>query len=89
MWESTVRSDVDISNFTAVRFVGLDVNSTVRIPEADGAISPAAQAILAVAIEPRSQNRSLVSSQDARLPLRQLRRAHPLFHGELLLPEIR
>nr|GMD51640.1 hypothetical protein VITISV_039725 [Ipomoea batatas] len=60
----------------------LDLNSTVRIPEADGAIPPAAQAILAVAIEPHSQNRSLVSSQDVRLPLRQLRRAHPLLHRE-------
>lgn len=43
---------MNIADFTAMRFVGLDVNATVGIPEADGAVLAAAQAIIAIGVEP-------------------------------------
>lgn len=43
---------MDIANFSAVGFVGFDVDATVGIPETDGAVFTAAQAIIAVSVEP-------------------------------------
>lgn len=43
---------MNISDFAAVRFVGLDVQSTVGIPQSYGAVFAATQAILAVGVEP-------------------------------------
>lgn len=51
--DENLRGDVDVADFTAVGFVGFDVNATVGIPQAYGAIFAAAQAILAVRIKPR------------------------------------
>ena len=48
-----VQGDVDIANFTAVGFVSLDVDSTVRIPEAYGTVFAAAETIVSVAVESR------------------------------------
>ena len=48
-----VRGDVDVADFTAVGFVGLDVDPTVGVPEADGAVFAAAQAVVPVGVEPR------------------------------------
>ena len=47
-----VLSDVDIADFTAVGFVGLDMDPTVGIPEAYGPIFAATQAIISVCVEP-------------------------------------
>lgn len=47
-----VLGDMDVANFTAMGFVGLDVNPTVGIPEAYGTVLAAAQGIIAVGIEP-------------------------------------
>lgn len=44
---------MDITDFTAMGFVGLNVDATVRVPESDGSVFPAAEAVIAVAIEPR------------------------------------
>lgn len=51
--EEVVRGDVDVADFTAVGFVGLDVDPTVGVPEADGAVFAAAQAVVPVGVEPR------------------------------------
>lgn len=51
---------MDIADFTAVRLVGLDVQSTVGIPQPYGAVFAAAQAILAIRVEPRRQYRPFV-----------------------------
>lgn len=67
---------MDIADFTAVRFVGLDVQSTVGIPEAYGAVFAAAEAILAVGVETRRQDRPFVPPEHASLRPRQAVRAH-------------
>lgn len=43
---------MDVVDFAAVGFVGLDVNPAVRIPQADGAVLAATQTIITVAVEP-------------------------------------
>lgn len=62
-----VRSNVNVSDFSGVRLVGLDVDAAVGVPEADGAIFAAAEAVISVSIEPSCKNRPLVPSQHLRL----------------------
>lgn len=71
-----LRSDVNITNLAAMRFVGFDVDSTVRVPEADGAVFAAAQAIVSVTVKTSGEDCSLVTSQHVRLLLRQTSDAH-------------
>ena len=71
-----LRSDVNITNLAAVRFVGLDVDSTVRVPEADGAVFAAAQAIVTVTVKTRGEDSAFVSTQHVGLVLRQTSNAH-------------
>lgn len=68
-WSSlgSIRCDVDIPDFTAVGFVGFDVQSTVGIPEAYGAVFAAAKAILAVGIEARRQHRPFMPPEHVSL----------------------
>ena len=67
---------MDIADFTAVGFVGLDVDTTVRIPEAYGTVLAAAEAIITVAVEPRRQYGPFVPFQYVNLLPRQIRHAH-------------
>lgn len=50
-----------------MRFVGLDVQAAVGIPEANGAVFAAAEAILAVGVEARRQNRTFVAPEHVSL----------------------
>lgn len=59
---------MNVTNLTAMGFIGLDVDTTMRIPEAEGAVLAAAQAVVSVAVESGSQNCSLVPSKHASLP---------------------
>lgn len=65
--ERKVRGDVNVAYFSTVWFVGLDVNPTVGIPEAESAILAAAQAVVAISVEPHGQHRSFVPLQHTRL----------------------
>ena len=56
----SVRGNVDVADFAAVGFVGLDMDATVGIPEAYSTVFAATQAIVAVAVEPRRQYGALV-----------------------------
>ena len=67
---------MNITNLAAVRFAGLDVDSTVRVPEADGAVFAAAQAIVSVAVKTRGEDSAFVSTQHIGLLLRQTSNAH-------------
>lgn len=67
---------MDIADFAAVGFVGLDMDATVGIPEAYGAVFAATQAIIAVAIEPSSQYGALVPLQHVNLLPRKIFHAH-------------
>lgn len=58
---------MDVADFAAVGLVGLDVDATVGVPEADGAVLTAAEAVVAVAVEPGGQNRALVALEHGRL----------------------
>ena len=49
-----LRGDMDVADFTAMWFVGLNVNATVRIPETNSAVLATAEAVIAIAIEPCS-----------------------------------
>lgn len=74
-----VRCDVDIANFTAVGFIGLDMDSTVRIPEAYGTVFSATQTIIAVTVESRGQHGTLVTFQHVNLFPRKIFHAHLFF----------
>lgn len=67
---------MNITNLAAMWFVGFDVDSTVRVPEADGAVFAAAQAIVSVTVKTSGEDCSLVPSQHVRLLLRQTSDAH-------------
>lgn len=67
-----VRGDVHVADLAAVGLVGLDVDAPVRVPEAEGAVLPAAEAVVTVAVEADGQNRSLVTLQHVHLTPRQL-----------------
>lgn len=77
--ERELRGDVDIADFSAVGFVGLDVNPTVGIPEAYATIFAAAQAIISVAVEPSSEDGTLVPPEHVSLLRRQIGLAHLTF----------
>jgi len=81
--EKRVRCDVDIADFTAVGFIGLNMDSTVRIPEAYGTVLAATETIIAVTVEPRGQNRTLVTLQHVNLFLRKIFHAFHAFHAHL------
>lgn len=70
---------MDIPDFSAVGFVGLDVNPTMGIPEAYGTIFAAAEAIISVAVEPSSEDGTLVSPEHVSLLRRQIGLAHLTF----------
>lgn len=72
----TVLCNVDIADFTAVRFVGFDMDTTVRIPETNGTVLAATQAIVAVAVEPGGQNGTFVAFEYISFVSRQIRHAH-------------
>lgn len=67
---------MDVADFAAVGFVGLNVDAAVRVPEADGAVLAAAEAVVTVAVESGGQNRALVALQKARLLPREVALAH-------------
>lgn len=52
--EREIRGNVDVADFAAVGFVSFDVDAAVRIPETDGAILAAAEAIVSIGIESSS-----------------------------------
>lgn len=65
---------MDVTDLAPVRLVCLDVDAPVGIPEAEGTVLAAAEAIVPVPVEPDGQNRPLVPLQHVRLLPRQL---HP------------
>lgn len=77
-----VRGDVDIADFAAMGFIGLDMDSTVGIPEAYGTVFAATQAIIAVSVEPHTQYGTVVTLQHVCLLLRKIFYAHLLFSNE-------
>lgn len=72
-----VRGRVHIADLAGVGLVGLDVGAGVRVPEAERAVLAAAQAVVAVPVEPHGQHRSLMARQRPRLRPRQLLRGRP------------
>jgi len=72
-----VRGRVRIADLAGVGLVGLDVGAGVRVPEAERAVLAAAQAVVAVPVEPHGQHRPLVTRQRPRLRPRQLLRGRP------------
>lgn len=71
-----VQGNVNIADFTAMGLIGLDMDATVRIPEANGTVFAATEAIITVAVEPRRQNSALMPLQYVHLLPRQIRHAH-------------
>lgn len=67
---------MDVADLAAVGLVGLDVDAAVGVPEADGAVLAAAEAVVAVAVEPGGQHRALVSPEHARLRPGEVALAH-------------
>lgn len=59
--DDDVRGDVDVADFTAVRFVGFDVDAAVGIPEAEGAVLAAAKAVVAVAVKSDGEDGAFVA----------------------------
>lgn len=57
---------MDVADLTTVRFVGLDVDSTVGIPQAEGPVLATAETVVAISIEPHRQNCPFVPFQHAR-----------------------
>lgn len=49
--ERVVRGDMNVADLTAMGFVGLDVDATMRVPKANSTVLAAAQAIIAVGVE--------------------------------------
>lgn len=78
-----VRGDVDIADFAAVGFIGFDVDATVGIPEANGAVFAATETIIAVGVEPRGQNGTLVTLQHVHFLPRKIFHAHFFFSFRL------
>lgn len=79
-----VRGRVHVADLAGVGLVGLDVGAGVRIPEAERAVLAAAQAVVAVPVEPHGQHRPLVTRQRPRLRPRQLLRGRPRGRHRLL-----
>ena len=71
-----LRRDMDVADFATVGLVGLDVDPAVRVPQADRTVLAAAQAVVAVAVEPRRQYGAFVAFKDVCFCPRKLRRAH-------------
>lgn len=61
-----VRGDVDVADLAAVGFVGLDVDAAMGVPQPEGAVLPAAQAVVAVPVESDGQHRPLVPLEHVR-----------------------
>lgn len=72
-----VRGRVDVADLAGVGLVGLDVGAGVRVPEAEGSVLAAAQAVVAVAVETHREHRPLVTRQWPRLRPRQMLRGRP------------
>ena len=77
---------MNVSDFTAMGLVGLDVKTTMRVPEADRTVLAAAQAVISVSVEPRREYCSFVTFQHVRLLPWKLRRAHLLSLSLFLSP---
>ena len=58
-----VRGGVDVADLACVGLVGLDVGAGVRVPETEGAVLAAAQAVVAIAVEAHREHRPLVPRQ--------------------------
>jgi len=54
---------VDVADLACVGLVGLDVGAGVRVPETEGAVLAAAQAVVAIAVEAHREHRPLVPRQ--------------------------
>lgn len=74
--EEELRGTVDVADFAAVGFVGLNMDATVGVPEADRAVLAAAEAVVTVAVESGGQNRALMALEHARLLPREVALAH-------------
>lgn len=72
---------MDVADFTTVRFIGLDVQSTVRIPKPYSAIFAAAQAIFPIPVKPGSQYCAFMPPEHVSLLPRQIPFAHPFAVG--------
>jgi hypothetical protein len=72
MIKKNARGDMDVADLTTVRFVGLDVDSTVGIPQAESPVLATAEAVVAISIEPHRQHRPFVPFQHARFIHRQV-----------------
>lgn len=72
---------MDVADFTTVRFIGLDVQSTVRIPKPYSTIFATAQAILPIPVKPGSQYCAFVPPEHVSLLPRQILFAHPFAVG--------
>lgn len=81
-----VRGGVDVADLAGVGLVGLDEGAGVRVPEAEGAVLAAAQAVVAVAVEPHCEHRPLVPRQRPRLRSGQMLRGCPRGRHFLLSP---
>lgn len=66
---------MDVANLAAVGGVGLDVDAAVGIPEAEGAVLAAGEAVVPVPVEAHCQHRPFVTLQHVRLLRRQPARA--------------
>jgi hypothetical protein len=75
-----IRGDVDIADFTAMGFIGFDMDATVRIPEAYGTVFTATEDIITVGVEPRSEYATFVTFQNVHFLLRKIFHAHRFFH---------
>jgi len=58
-----IRGGVDVADLACVGLVGLDVGAGVRVPETEGAVLAAAQAVVAIAVEAHREHRPLVPRQ--------------------------
>jgi len=75
----SIRGDVDITDFTAMGFIGFDMNSTVRIPEAYGTVFTATEDIIAVGVEPRGKHATFVTLEHVHLLPRKIFHTHSFY----------
>ena len=52
---------MDVADFTAVRLVGLDVDPAAGVPEAEGPVLAAAQAVVSVAVKSNGEYGAFVT----------------------------
>ena len=58
-----VRGGVGVADLAGVGLVGLDMGASVWVPETEGAVLAAAQAVVAITVEAHREHRPLVPRQ--------------------------